>query len=123
MYIDFGELRLKVAVEPDSAVKGRAAAEISGPLQSAVAQLAADPESLIEIVGQPSDAQWRVLESGGQVFLVPFAGEAVYRDGSTTPLFGPLRSDRLAADLKEYARRIARAEMLKRVAVPAAPAA
>jgi hypothetical protein len=120
VYIDYGSLRLRVALD-GAAVARAEAGRLKQDLEAAARGTAA-VQSLIEVVPSPARADWVVRLKGNEVTLLRRQQSAT-RAGSPPP-DSPFGShgvdDRLSSWLEENLRKVARVEVLKRLA--AAPA-
>jgi hypothetical protein len=124
--IDYGDLRLGVAVDRIVGLEAAADGSQPAPLPEAERRrlgellrgIAQAPGALIKVVDDPDRADWlirRAAPQAGQVYLVPGSGWPLERGaGGLPPLFGPLAAeDRV---LKDHLRRIARFQQLLRIA-------
>lgn len=118
-YVDFGELRLKVAVE--DVVGNDASAETARSVVESLKQLNEEENSLVQLTGDAASANWRVQVDKDGVYLVPRGGVSVRHDNSRTAEFR-VESDDAGHLVGESLARIARAEMLKTIAKPQATA-
>ena len=120
VWIDFGELRTRVALQSqigDGTVVTYPAGAGPPDLERALSSLGAEAAALVERVAEAEAADWLVRTRGGQVLLVPAAGWA--GDGeSVPPRFALAAGDpaALAAELRQALVRIARARHLLRLA-------
>ena len=126
VYIDYGDLRIGVAV--DRIVGLEVAAEGSKPVPLPAAErqrlgdllqgIAKEPGALFEVVADPRRADWLIRLAAlqaGQVYLVPGSGWPLdQKAGGLPPLFGPLAAE--AQVLKDRLTRIARFKHLLRIA-------
>jgi hypothetical protein len=126
--VDYGDLRLRVAVQ----VQTEPAAEVqtmvpgTGPrsLEEALTVLTTRPDRLIERVANPADAAWYVRVVSDQVYLVPAAGWLTSRrqppGEEDTPVMAPPQfalgpvtaSENLRTTVQQALIRIARAQHL-----------
>lgn len=132
VYLDFGSLQLKVAVQPAAAGQGQDWSKDGAPqsldrpdtsatrrLDQQLARAAADV-SLFQVVADPRQADWLVRSVAGKVYLLPAQGVKQTRDGhAETAMFGPLAVADPAAELRGHLDRIARAQNLVKLATDA----
>ena len=109
-YFNYGDLRPTVAA--DDPIGG-------GPdrktLQAMLNDIASRPEVPLRVLDDPKAAQWRVLAEKSQVYLSPSQGDLV-RDRDWEARLKLLRMDALPEDLTNHLRKIARAEVLRKLA-------
>jgi hypothetical protein len=126
VFLDYGDLRLRVAVDPEDA-EGKSLAEPERrKLADALAPLDRKPGSLVRLVSAPREADWLVRYQAGKVYLLRAAewskarstGQALPSGAAKEPqLLGPVAADDgLGSRLEESLGKIARAENLKRLA-------
>lgn len=126
VYIDYGDMRIGVAV--DRIVGLEVAADGSKPVPLPDAErkrlgdllqgIAKGPGALIKVVAEPGRADWLIRLAApqtGQVYLVPGSGWSLDQGtGGLPPLFGPLAAE--VQVLKDHLTRIARVKHLLRIA-------
>lgn len=124
LYIDFGSMKLGVAIlEEDRTVRSGgetagARGQLANRVHKELEQVARSPGSLVELHDRPAPGDWTVRVQPDRVgaprtYLVPALGwtkasEAVDK----SPLFGPAPDDTLGAWLRDRLQRIARARNL-----------
>lgn len=117
VFVDCGDLRLRVAVDPlDNRGTPVPDAE-RARLQRELGQLANEAGTLIQVRSAPAEAQWLVRWDAGRTYLLPAAGTVGDPQAGKLPaLFGPAPDDApLSAWLKDRLDRIARASNLTRL--------
>lgn len=118
--LDYGEMRLRVAIVPsDSRVSESARLRVSQTLD----QLAAGETSLLSVVSDSSRAQWLVHVERDRAFLVPANGQVLaanHKDDAPAPIqpwLGPVPiDDTLGTWLQDRLARIARVQNLLQMA-------
>ena len=116
--VDYGDLRLIVAVDPRDGA-GRPAPEAERRrLHQELDRLGKEEGSLIRPVDNAARAAWLVRWDSGRVCLAPTGGLLAAPSGKAmSPLFGPAPAgSELTSWLKERLQRIARAENLRQLA-------
>ncbi|HJT75575.1 MAG TPA: caspase family protein, partial [Gemmataceae bacterium] len=127
VFINYGDLRLKVAADEPPHPGEQARGAGAPPLQQEIRRAFADRDhSLVEVVADPRKADWLVREQDGKVYLLPAEGVELSRAGDKAQpprqaLYGPLGKDDLGKQLRDRLSRIAKAKNLLRMAAPAAP--
>jgi hypothetical protein len=116
VYQDYGEIRLRMAVDP-SDIDGRPSPASSvARLTAVLKQLASQKGSFVELVDPDAEVDWLARIGGGRVYLVPAGGWAVPRGADAAdaapPMFGPAPLGDLADWLDARLRRIARVHNL-----------
>ena len=128
VFVDYGDLRLKVAMQTqaDPSAEVQTLAPGQGPpgLEAAFTALMAQPGQLVERVADPADAAWYVRVVADEVYLVPASGwhrpadqgaDASPSQAIAPPQFalGPVAAgNKVQAALQEALTRIARAQHL-----------
>lgn len=131
VYIDYGDLRLKIALDTVAEGKQRGLTAAPAKLAEQMRRLTGRG-SIAEMVQDPKNADWLVRSMGDKVFLLPAQGVAVrgrpnakaaallVPDAHTVSenlVFGPYPADQAAKELQDRLGRIARVEMLKHLAI------
>lgn len=117
--VKYDDLRLELLPESVDAQDPNLRKAVAEDVLKTLKSLAEGNLSWIEIVREPSPHSWRVRIEGGQFFLVPPEGQLSGAQVQS-PNFGPAPLDELELKLKSWLTRIARVEMLKRLASPPA---
>jgi hypothetical protein len=109
--IDYGDMKLKVAVDPlDN--QGNAIPETDRQrVAKVLSQMSAEENSLLAAVADAGKASWLVRVQSGKSYLIPASGFPA-GPGKLPALFGPFADEAL----KERLFRIARADNLKKLA-------
>jgi hypothetical protein len=121
--IDYGDMKVKVAVDPLDNLGKPVPQSVRKRLSGELTRLAGQKGSLLDAVAEPGTADWLLRVQDGKVYLVPASGLAAPAGGKALPaLFGPYADDeKLSTTLADRLGRIARIQNLKKLATnPAA---
>jgi hypothetical protein len=116
-FLDYGDLRLKVAID-DRTGDGEPVPEGRRQgLRAALERLANEKGSIIATAASPREAEWLLrvdARSSDKVYLLPAGAALLARPGQPSAVFGPLpaESGELAGWLKDRLERVARAQRL-----------
>ncbi|MCE9551818.1 MAG: caspase family protein [Planctomycetes bacterium] len=113
-HVDYGDMRLRVAV--DAAGSQKLSAAEAARWQKLLQTTAGKPGSVLQFVPKVDDAQWLIRSTKeGKLILVPAQGWPAAPDGSQG--FGPIPGDDKAAPwIEDRLMRIAKAENLLKIA-------
>jgi len=116
VFVDYGDLRLRVAVDAAD-FGGKAVPEAERQkLTETLSVMEKDPKSLTRTAAGPADADWLVRWDAGRVYLQRASEWSAGRgEGKPASLFGPAEGGKTAEWLKASLEKIARAENLKRL--------
>ncbi len=119
VYIDYGDLKLAVAVAAKT-TRGTAVADAERQKWTQeIRKLEEEKGSVVKAFADPNQAKWLVTVEEGKAYLVPDEGVVIEDDKPTTAKFGPYEGEQAAAKLKQALGKITRARHL--VALGKAP--
>ncbi len=103
VYIDYGDLRLRVAVAERTA-DGKPVAEADRQIWGQELRMIAEQKnSLVRAVDNPSEAEWLVSPEQRKVFLIPSEGVVIKNDKPAGPAFGPFAGNAVSDNLTRIA--------------------
>ncbi len=115
--IDYGDLRLRAAADPQDNHGQEVPAAEFRQLQDLLRAMGAGPNSLVEAVDEARQADWLARWDRGQVYLVPAAGVAEADHGELPRLYGPAPADASRQEgLRQRLEQIARVRNLQQLA-------
>jgi hypothetical protein len=115
--IDIGDLRLRVAVDPQDNRGGTVPESDQARLRGFLREISSDAESPLVSVADPRRAQWLVRWDAGKVYLLPAEGVLAAASGELPRLYGPAPAGEAEKEwLRQRLTQIARVRNLQQIA-------